>query len=206
MNVVVFDCFNWKGYHFVEKYLNEGIEVIGVGEITDSQQEFLYSLIGRNALFTWKKNFQELTVGDSRTIVISLQKTPSEMKEIVNSCFPKGEYYMLMEEKDREKVQDPAHNEFIILIPPTVGPWMSEEEFEKVSKNDSVLFVDDLVHSVYDLTQEKNKENLLHFTYQEDTDCFYLGKREASTFSSDQAVQKVLNHIEQWKNVYYRLK
>ncbi|QHS21672.1 hypothetical protein GWK91_01310 [Virgibacillus sp. MSP4-1] len=206
MNVVVFNCFDWKEYHFVEKFINEGIEVIGVGEITDPQQEFLYSLIGRNARFTWKNNPREFTVGDSRTVVISFQKSPSEMNEIVNSCLPKGEYYILMEEKNRKKVEDPAHNEVVILIPPTVGPWMSEEEFKKVSKNDTVLFVDDLVQSVYDLTQEKNKENLLHFTYQEDTDGFCLGKRKVSTFSSDQAVQKVLNHIEQWKDIYYRLK
>ncbi|SEU03342.1 hypothetical protein SAMN05421676_11540 [Salinibacillus kushneri] len=205
MNVVVFDCFHWMGFHFVEKFLSEGIEVNGVGHITNPQEEFLYTLIGRNALFNWQEDVRNIRNQHSRTIVISCYKSPQDVKKMLNTENIKGEYYFIMEEDIRDMSLSHIRNEVFLFIPPVIGPWMREKDFKDASQKESVLFIDDLVDSVFCLTQEKKKTNVLSITYHKEQNRFYLDDKRISQTPADEAIDVVQNHIMNWKENYYRL-
>ncbi|WP_047982450.1 hypothetical protein [Ornithinibacillus contaminans] len=52
MKVLITNCFHWIGYHYVNHFLEKGMEVGGIDTIDTEKKEHLSLFLGRNSSFT----------------------------------------------------------------------------------------------------------------------------------------------------------
>lgn len=82
MKIKVNNCFHDISYYLVQYFLSEGFEVYGYDELDQTQKEFYYSMVGRNALFHFSdvtdNHVDEIdvtyTFNDDSTCLITSQK------------------------------------------------------------------------------------------------------------------------------------
>ncbi|MRG87065.1 hypothetical protein [Salinibacillus xinjiangensis] len=205
MKVMIMDCFHWMGFHLVEKYLSEGIEVIGLDQMDHPRKEFLYSMIGRNALFEWNEDISKVESDESKHSVIAFNQQPTKVKKLLKRYKIRGDFYFIMEEGNSSRNNSEElgliQNEYMIYTPALMGKWMDDGRFHEVTELEEYIWMDDFVSWLFSFIEQSNKPNLVYLTNQ-----YSRGELDFTSHVSKQdAIEQIQEHISNWKCEYYHL-
>lgn len=120
---VVSNCFDWIGYHLTNKFLNEGIRVVGIDRTDTEKKEHLSMFFDRNSLFKKIHSFSEIRKEYKKESVEALFELDGDktFKELDNQEVL--QHFIL--NTRNSKVEKSAIK---IKYPLLYGEWMPREE------------------------------------------------------------------------------
>ncbi|WP_082234659.1 hypothetical protein [Halobacillus massiliensis] len=145
MVIVLYNCFDWIGYHFARQLLHRGHEVIGVDEIDSEKKEELYLYVGRNS------HFQYFTSAEQR----------------LNHCHECEEEVHVLIDRSGVEVKQKDRSIETAEIPALYGEWMEIncEEIETIDDlqfwiiQHQAVYIEDFVEDMISII-EGRKESL----------------------------------------------
>ncbi|MBA2174501.1 hypothetical protein H0266_06220 [Halobacillus locisalis] len=119
MVITVKPCFHWIGYHITTNFLQEGIEVIGIDNLSTNMAQHLYMYVGRNS------NFQHFYDKESKH---------QHVHEGCDELFLQYEGSSLTVEKNDTII-------YQCTLPTLYGEWMPNPEASITSEADMLQWV-----------------------------------------------------------------
>ncbi|SDJ87340.1 hypothetical protein [Sediminibacillus albus] len=120
---MVYPCFDWIGFHIVQKLLHEGNQVVGIGEAKTKKQENFLSFLARNSSFHLYKNLEECKncLEDNRLQAI-IQLESQRTQPIMESIQTDKHLVLSRTRKDAEMMEQESC--LHIKLPLLYGEWM----------------------------------------------------------------------------------
>ncbi|QTM98679.1 hypothetical protein ERJ70_04815 [Sediminibacillus dalangtanensis] len=121
---LVLPCFDWIGFHLCEKLLQQGEQVIGIGEARTARQDNFWGFLARNSSFQLFSTMEEYQTGKTEAKleaiiqIETVQKTP--MLDAGN--IPKK--FFLSRVKQEKLQEEWCH----VHLPLLYGEWMPRTE------------------------------------------------------------------------------
>ncbi|MBB6453032.1 hypothetical protein HNQ94_001480 [Salirhabdus euzebyi] len=207
MSIIVWNCFDWIGFHITEKLLEEGEDVIGIHPVSNPQTEFLYGMVGRNANFTFYESLME--VKDKTDEYIFVRPTEEDENQLTKSIEKENYLYIIEETEKKSKNFSRVLNGSIstISLPPVIGPWMKEEEFQAKKDSEDWIYVKeftDWFHSFMQTSCKKEEVNLLpknSFIQEKDRNTIVF----TDNLNRRSVVKEIEEHLEKF-SFYYDIK
>jgi hypothetical protein len=203
MNVIIENCFDWIGFHLIEKYLNEGFEVCGIDQL-DERKEFLYEMIGRNASFHFYDDVESIDDDEMReAMFISIVKNKEHIREVNTNL---ERYIILNEIEQVDTNQLESKNNYYICTPNLFGPWMNKKSYDQYSKEDAFeLYIDDFISWLYYFTKSTVKQNVITLQTKKNQKKAQSGCHLMTvlpTTSLDEERIRVKDHIKKYPSYY----
>lgn len=144
MLFIVQPCFHWVGYHIVTHLLQEGIEVVGIDELSEEVNTHLYMLVGRNS------NFQHF---------FFIEDKSNHLHGSNEETFISYQQNQLVINRENEVE--------VIDLPPLYGEWMDLNKFHSESalyqwvKETNALYIKVVVKKLIDRLIQKEEVSCL---------------------------------------------
>ncbi len=166
MKIVMDQCFHWIQFHIMNKCLEEGYEVIGIDQVNSEKEEFLYSMVGRNANFTLIDSRAELPK-KTKGKYVGLMKKEGDFQNLADFTFHGEQYYLVEEAGDDCVERKPNHQ--IIFLPPLIGGWMDQPHYENtIVSNTEIVLIDDFASWLITIFQTTLKPNPIFLNKKEE--------------------------------------
>jgi len=112
MQMLVYNCFHWLGYHLTDELLKQGYHVDGIQPNMSQQEQFLAMFLGRNDRFT------QVDKGERNySFIFSIDKLKEDA-----SVIPEGRLIMLSSIKEAETIS--RKSVLSLSLPLLFGEWM----------------------------------------------------------------------------------
>ncbi|MFS0671989.1 hypothetical protein [Ornithinibacillus sp. 179-J 7C1 HS] len=203
MTILIYNCFNWVGYHYVNYFLDKGMVVKGVDKIDSDKKENLYMLVGRNSAFELVESYEEKKNKNSRVLIIGETNDDIKAERIIQ----------IKTNEMRNKLEDAI----VINAPILFGEWMDMTEegisirnrFVRFNSEDFLMdavYITDFVKETYPLIMSTNIPSEIT-VYSKKIFLNEAVKLENSIYIRDyipieKNIKKVLAHYKRFKDLY----
>jgi hypothetical protein len=204
MEVLVYNCFNWIGFHYVNFLLHKGMVVKGVDKVDSDKKENFYMFVGRNSSFE---------------LIDSLNNNECNLAIVIGEHFPtdKQDFNRVVKICNEPQGDDNNNSCVMVNAPLLFGEWMDMSEEGILWKNRMISFSSQefLVNAVYIEDFIKATYPLLDGTLTSEQIMVYSKKKtqgEAQKLENsisirdnipiEQNVRKVLEHYQRYKDFY----
>lgn len=158
--------FNWVGFHFVQKLLETGNEVVGVDCLDTEKKENLSMYIGRNSLFTHIDNIGDLLLRNKQDFkAIFLINHDLEEESLIS--LTRDNIFNFYHGK-----QETTYSDRVIQVelPLLYGEWMPRNEegfyqkeeffrFDSKQLEEEAIYIEDFVQSFLQIISSSNVPN-----------------------------------------------
>ncbi|MDC3413698.1 hypothetical protein NC797_17520 [Aquibacillus sp. 3ASR75-11] len=210
MTYLVTNCFDWVGFHIVNRLLHDGNEVIGIDKMDTEKKENLALFIGRNSAFRHEEEIGN-NVNDEMTAIYHISDQIERSKELA-SISARNNINIKFSKKSK-----PFHNDWTTIVCPILcGEWMERDDegfywgdeyirFDSRRFDDEVIYIDDFISWLFQLENSniKAREIRLHSNQMtgngtDRASDLYLCQRK----SPDRCKRLLHEHYRNFRNLY----
>jgi hypothetical protein len=203
MAIIVYNCFHWIGYHYVNFLLEKGKVVVGVDKVDSEKKENLHMMVGRNSSFTLQNRYNPVE-SDTAVVIGELDREISiDVKRIIQI--------------ETTGLKNRLANAMLIKAPILFGEWMDMTEdgirdgskiirFESEEFQTEAVHIRDFIKATYPLLKSTNNTTNINVSAKK----ILLNesvKLENSIYIRDnipieENMKKLLSHYRRFKELY----
>ncbi|GIO25743.1 hypothetical protein [Ornithinibacillus bavariensis] len=204
MEVLVYNCFHWIGFHYVNFLLEQGVEVVGMDNIDTDKKENLAMFLGRNSLFHLMNPQSSLTI----PIAIIIGNNPLPNHITVDKVIRITNNIQSLREQE---------NTVTISTPILYGEWMDMTEEGVILDNRTVPFnseefrstaihVKEFIQATLPLLEKTSSQAMIK-VFSRNVFLDDAVKLENSLYIRDnipieKRMKKIFEHYERYKDLY----
>ncbi|MRH43375.1 hypothetical protein GH741_11865 [Aquibacillus halophilus] len=210
---VVSNCFNWIGFHFLQKILNNSEEVVGLDQISTDKEENLYLSVGRNSLFTHVTSKRDLKKEiNSKQVDVVFDLMDSD-ELLADEEFHADNWVQFKNEIAKDNTNNLIHVELPLLY----GEWMPRDnngifhtrnyiKFDSETFENEAIYIDDFVDAMWQILSSRKKPEKIKFKSlrkegrdeKDPAQVLYIREKERM----ETRLLNLNNHFEQFSKFY----
>jgi hypothetical protein len=204
VEVLVYNCFHWIGFHYVNVLLEKGMVVKGMDHIDSDKKENLSMFFGRNSSFQLVSSRDSLNVDVA--IIIGNREIPSKIKA-----------ERIIKITNHVQQEDESTNVITIIAPILYGEWMDMTAesvilgqrriaFDSEEFQSTAIHVLDFIQATLPLFQKQYSPSIIN-VFSKKVFLDDAVKLENSLYIRDNRpieknVKKVIEHYKRHKELY----